>query len=73
LETLADLTENWSGAELRGIIVNALFESSRDLPDSPQPVISTQSLKSSYKSALESKNKTAIKQKKITGPRVSLA
>ncbi|KAI6191380.1 Peroxin-1 [Aphelenchoides bicaudatus] len=73
LEKVAELTENWSGAELRGVIVNALFEASRDNSTEEQPVITTQALQNSFKSTNESKTRTSIDKKTIKGPRVSLA
>lgn len=73
LEQLANGTEDWSGAELRGLIVNAVFEASRSNSSEEQPLITSDALKSSFKSAFESKNRPAIDKKTIKGPRVSLA
>jgi ATP-dependent 26S proteasome regulatory subunit len=73
LESLAAITENWSGAELRGLIVNAMFEASRGLAEKERPIITQKILKSSFKSALESRNNSRENNKIIKGSRVSLA
>lgn len=74
LHVLADLTDNWSGAELRGLIVNALFEATRNSQENDEkPTITQQALKNSFRSTLESKKRPTISGKTIKGPRVSLA
>lgn len=73
IDSLASMTENWSGAELRGLIVNALFEASRDLDEKEQLVITQKVLKSSFESALESRTNSRANRRIVEGPRVSLA
>ncbi|KAI6210520.1 Peroxin-1 [Aphelenchoides besseyi] len=56
LRQLAAKTNGWSGAELRGLIVNALFDATRDtIVEVEQPELNEQILENAFKTLLESR------------------